>query len=40
MVFDLDPSPEISKKTLIEATLFFKDWLLKKEIRSFLKANL
>jgi bifunctional non-homologous end joining protein LigD len=39
MIFDLDPSPEISKKKLIEATLFFKDWLLKKEIKSFLKTT-
>lgn len=39
MIFDLDPSPEISKKQLIEATHFFRDWLLKKEIKSFLKTT-
>ena len=39
MVFDLDPSPDIPKRKLIEATLFFKDWLSEKEIRSFLKTT-
>ncbi len=39
MIFDLDPSPEIPKKQLIEATHYFRDWLLKKEIRSFLKTT-
>ncbi len=39
MVFDLDPSPEVSKEKLIAATLFFKDWLLKKKIRPFLKTT-
>ncbi len=39
MIFDLDPSPEISKETLVEAALFVKEWLLKKEITPFFKTT-
>jgi bifunctional non-homologous end joining protein LigD len=39
MIFDLDPSPEVSKERLIEATLFLKEWLLKNDIRPFLKTT-
>lgn len=39
MIFDLDPAPEVSKERLIEATHFVRDWLLKNELRVFLKTT-
>ncbi len=39
MILDLDPSPEISKKTLVEAALFLKDWLGKHDIKPFFKTT-
>lgn len=39
MVFDLDPSPEISKEGLAEATLFFRDWLLKNDVQPLFKTT-
>lgn len=39
MIFDLDPSPEISKEQLAEATLFFREWLLKNEIEPLFKTT-
>jgi bifunctional non-homologous end joining protein LigD len=39
MIFDLDPSPQVSKEQLIEATVFLRKWLLKNEINSFLKTT-
>jgi bifunctional non-homologous end joining protein LigD len=39
IVFDLDPSPEVPKERVIEATLFFKEWLLKNQLRAFLKTT-
>lgn len=37
MVFDLDPSPEVSKGRLIEATLYVREWLVQNKMRPFLK---
>ena len=39
IVFDLDPSPEVSKERLIEATLYVKDWLGKNQLKAFLKTT-
>jgi bifunctional non-homologous end joining protein LigD len=39
IIFDLDPSPEISKRQLIEATLFFRGWLMENNLRPFLKTT-
>ncbi len=39
MVFDLDPSPEISKDQLADAALFFGDWLVKNDVEPFFKTT-
>lgn len=37
MVFDLDPSPEVSKERLKEAALYIRGWLLENNMKPLLK---
>lgn len=39
MVFDLDPSPEVSKEQLAMAALFFREWLVKNNVDPLFKTT-
>ncbi len=39
MIFDLDPSPEMTWEHIVEGALMLKDWLSKDGIESFVKTS-